>query len=68
MSSNELIITLYQIGDSFNNEPIWPFIERMIGLILLGCCVVTYVYLTIRESYTIRLINKIRTITNGNPN
>lgn len=61
MSSNELIIVLHQISNSFNNEPVWPFIERTIGLVLLLFYVGTYIYLTIKEYYTLR---KIREITN----
>ena len=61
MRSKELIIVLHQISNSFNNEPVWPFIERMVGLGLLVFCTGVYIYLTIKEYYTLR---KIREITN----
>lgn len=61
MSSKELIIVLHQISNSFNNEPVWPFIERMVGLGLLVFCTGVYIYLTIKEYYTLK---KIKEITN----
>lgn len=60
MSSKELIIVLHQISNSFNNEPLWPFIERMIGLGLLVFFIVAYICLTIKEYYTLRKIREIK--------
>ena len=60
MSSKELIIVLHQISNSFNNEPLWPFIKRMIGLGLLVFFIVAYICLTIKEYYTLRKIREIK--------
>ena len=56
MSSDELVKTLYQISNSFNNESVWPFIRSMASIGLLIFFVGLYAYLTIMEN-NIRRIN-----------
>lgn len=58
MSSNELVKMLYQISNSFNNEPVWPFIHSMTSIGLLISFICLYTYLTIMENNIRRKIRE----------